>query len=69
MLTRATLFEKLGGKDAVNLAVDKFYEKVGARMTQQQQQQQQLARQHSKTRRRLSSMLCLLPACLRAGPC
>jgi truncated hemoglobin YjbI len=28
VLTRATLFEKLGGKDAVNLAVDKFYEKV-----------------------------------------
>ncbi|EDZ95559.1 group 1 truncated hemoglobin [Limnospira fusiformis KN01] len=24
----ATLFEKLGGKDAVDLAVDKFYERV-----------------------------------------
>ena len=26
--TEQTLFEKLGGKDAVNAAVDKFYEKV-----------------------------------------
>lgn len=28
VVTRATLYEKLGGKDAVNLAVDKFYDKV-----------------------------------------
>lgn len=27
-MTRATLYEKLGGRDAVNAAVDKFYVKV-----------------------------------------
>lgn len=29
VLTRATLYEKLGGRDAVIAAVDKFYVKVG----------------------------------------
>jgi truncated hemoglobin YjbI len=27
-MTRATLYEKLGGRDAVNAAVDTFYVKV-----------------------------------------
>jgi hypothetical protein len=30
VMTRATLYEKLGGRDAVNAAVDKFYVKVNA---------------------------------------